>query len=292
MKKITATLLTLALAGTLAACGGEQSPATNSQPAGDNSQAVSDSAAASGSVTTLGSTSMNDVMNYLAEGFREVNGNVTVTVEGGGSSAGVEAALTGTADIGLASRALDADEEAQGLVGTTLALDGIAIIVHGDNPVGDLTLEQIAQIYTGQITNWSQVGGNDAEIALMGREDGSGTRDGFESITETEDQCDYDQELTSTGAVIEAVRSNPQAIGYASLSAVEGEEGIVAITVGGVACTEATILDGTYAIQRPFVLVTKSDAQLTPAAQAFFDWATSDQANELITAAGAVPVAE
>lgn len=272
MKKIVAMMMSLAMTASLAACGGGQD--------------------AGGSVTTLGSTSMSNVMNYLAEGFREVDGDITVTVEGGGSGAGVEAALNGTADIGLASRALDESETAQGLVGTTLALDGIAIIVNGDNPVSDLTLEQIAQIYTGQITNWSQLGGDDAQIALMGRESGSGTRDGFESITDTEGECQYDQELTSTGAVIEAVRSNPQAIGYASLSEVEGQAGITAVTVGGVECSEATVLDGSYTIQRPFVLVTNSANQLSPSAQAFFDWATSTAANDLIVSAGAVPVAE
>lgn len=216
---------------------------------------------------------------------------MTVSVEGGGSGAGVEAASNGTADIGLASRALKDEETASGLSGTTLALDGIAIIVNADNAVTDLTVEQIAAIFTGRTANWSELGGADLEIACVGRESGSGTRDGFESITGTADACVLNQELTSTGAVIEAVRGNAQAIGYASLSSVEGQEGIRTITVNGVECSEATVLDGTYEIQRPFVLVTKEGAQLSDAAQAFFDWATSASAADLIRQAGAVPVA-
>ena len=231
-------------------------------------------------------------MGTLAEQFMLDNSGVTVSVEGGGSGAGVEAASNGTADLGLASRGLKDEEKASGLTETVLALDGIAVIVNAENPVKDLTVEQIASIFTGETANWSGVGGSDLEIACYGREAGSGTRDGFESITDTKDACVLSQELTSTGAVIEAVRSNPQAIGYASLSAVEGQEGITALTVGGVACTEETVLDGTYAIQRPFILVTKDGQALTAPAQAFYDFATSTAANDLIKAAGAVPVAK
>ncbi len=276
MKKFLALMMALTMALSLTACGG-------SQPAGDGQL--------SGGVITLGSTSMEKVMGTLAEQFRNDNGGVTVTVEGGGSGAGVEAASNGTADIGLASRALKDAEKEAGLVETVLALDGIAIIVNADNGVNDLTVEQIAGIFTGEITNWSELGGADLAIACIGREAGSGTRDGFESITGTEDTCVLAQELTSTGAVVEAVRSNPQAIGYASLSSVEGQDGIKAITVGGVPCTEETVLDGSYAIQRPFVLVTKEGVALSAQAQAFFDWATSPAAADLIRAAGAVPVA-
>ena len=292
MKKIIALMMALAMTASLAACGGNgdtesQAPATSE--AVENTDTPTD---LSGNVLCVGSTSMEDVMKTLAEQFGIDNEGVTVNVEGGGSGAGVEAALNGTADIGLASRALDADEEAQGLIGTTLALDGIAIIVNPENPVADLTVEQIAQIYTGEITNWSEVGGNDGAIALIGRESGSGTRDGFESITDTEDECQYDEELTSTGSVIESVRNNPNAIGYASLSAAEGDDTIKILTVGGVAPSEATVLDGTYEIQRPFVLVTKEGTELSTQAQAFFDWITSTAANDLIAGAGAVPVAE
>ena len=296
MKKIIALMMALAMTASLAACGGDsgnsQAPASDSA---DNSQAVEPSESAealSGTVLCVGSTSMEQVMKTLAEQFGLDNKGVTVNVEGGGSGAGVEAALNGTADLGLASRALKDEEKSQGLVETELALDGIAIIVNPENTVTDLTVEQIAQIYTGEITNWSEVGGADGEIALIGRESGSGTRDGFESITGTGDACQYDEELTSTGSVIESVRNNPNAIGYASLSAVEDDDTITALTVGGVACTEATVLDGTYEIQRPFMLITKEGTQLSAQAQAFFEWITSSAANDLIAGAGAVPVAE
>lgn len=290
MKKVVALLLTLTMAmALLAGCGGDQADQT--EPAGDGQETAGDTQL-SGSVVTLGSTSMEKVMGTLAEQFMLDNSGVTVSVEGGGSGAGVEAASNGTADLGLASRGLKDEEKASGLTETVLALDGIAVIVNAENPVKDLTVEQIASIFTGETANWSGVGGSDLEIACYGREAGSGTRDGFESITDTKDACVLSQELTSTGAVIEAVRSNPQAIGYASLSAVEGQEGITALTVGGVACTEETVLDGTYAIQRPFILVTKDGQALTAPAQAFYDFATSTAANDLIKAAGAVPVAK
>ncbi len=170
---------------------------------------------------------------------------------------------TASADIGLSSRALKDEEKAGGLTETMVALDGIAVIVNANSKVEDLTVEQIAKIFTGEITDWSEVGGDAGTISCIGREAGSGTRDGFESITGTKDACVLDQELTSTGAVIEAVAGNPNAIGYASLSAVEGKDTVKAVTVGGVACTEETVLDGSYAIQRPFVLVTKTGETLS-----------------------------
>ena len=294
MKKLIALMMALVMALSLAACGSKDGG--NSAAPSDNggSSAPSDnggSADLSGTVVTLGSTSMEKVMNTLAEQFGNDHSGVTVSVEGGGSGAGIEAALNGTADIGLASRALKDEEKSQGLVETVVALDGIAVIVNGDNAVADLTVEQIAKIFTGEIKNWSELGGADSEIACIGRESGSGTRDGFESITKTGDKCVLAQELTSTGAVIESVRNNPNAIGYASLSAVEGQDGVKAITVNGVECSEETVLDGSYEIQRPFVLVTKEGTELSPAAQAFFDWALSADAADLIRSAGAVPKA-
>ena len=219
------------------------------------------------------------------------NPGVKASYDPTGSGTGIEAAKNGTADIGLASRALKDEETAAGLKGTNVALDGIAVIVNADSKVEDLTVEQIAQVFTGEIADWSELGGDAGTIACIGREGGSGTRDGFESITGTEGACVLSQELTSTGAVIEAVKNNPQAIGYASLSAVEGKEGIKAITVGGVPCTEETVLDGSYQIQRPFVMVTRESEALNPAAQAFFDWAVSADAADLIRQAGAVPLA-
>ena len=279
MKKIITILCIAVMALSLfAGCG---------QKADDNN-----TAAAGGTVSTDGSTSMEKVIGALGESFMEANSGTTFTYNPTGSGSGIQAVSEGRCDIGLSSRALKDDEKASGLKETTLALDGIAIIVNPQNPVKDLTLEQIAKIYTGEITNWKDVGGNDAEIVLIGREAGSGTRDGFESITGTKDACKYQNELTSTGEVIAAVASNPNAIGYASLSAVEGKSTVKALTVGGVACTEATVLDGSYEIQRPFVLVTKEGVTLSAAAQAFFDFATSAAASDLIKNAGAVPVAK
>ncbi len=243
---------------------------------------------ASGKVTTDGSTSMEDVIGGLAESFMNNNKGITVTYNPTGSSSGVQAVQEGRCDIGLASRDLKDEEKASGLTGTTLALDGIAVIVNPENPVADLDLETIAKIYTGEITNWKDVGGNDAEIVVIGREAGSGTRDGFESITGTEEACVYRQELTSTGDVIATVTGNPDAIGYTSLAAVE--DNVKALSVGGVAPSEATVKDGSYVIQRPFVLVTKTDAKLSEAAQRFFDYITSADAAEVIAAAGVVAV--
>lgn len=237
-------------------------------------------------VATDGSTSMNKVIGALGEAFENDTG-ITVTYNATGSGAGIQAVEEGRCDIGLSSRDLKDEEKANGLEGTILAYDGIAIIVNPNNPVSDLDIETIAKIYTGEIKNWKEVGGNDAEIVLIGREAGSGTRDGFESITDTEDKCQYRQELTSTGDVITTVASNPGAIGYASLASVK--DTVKALTVGGVAPSEETIKDGSYVVQRPFVLVTKKDAKLTESAQKFFDYITSEAANEIISGAGVVP---
>ncbi len=291
MKKTLALILTLALSlAALTGCGSKtETPADTNT---DSSAQTEAPAALSGSVSTNGSTSMEKVIGALSEQFMADNSGVTVTYDPTGSGAGIEAASNGSADIGLASRALKDEEKAGGLTETILALDGIAVIVNADSKVADLTVEQIGKIFTGEITDWSEVGGDAGTISCIGREAGSGTRDGFESITGTKDACKLDQELTSTGGVIEAVAGNPNAIGYASLSAVEGKDTVKAVTVGGVACTEATVLDGSYAIQRPFVLVTKTGETMSPAAQAFFDYATSSAASQLIKAAGTVPVAK
>ena len=290
MKKTLALLLTLALSmAALTGCGSKtDAPAADST---DSTTGTETPAALSGSVSTNGSTSMEKVIGIVSEQFMADNSGVSVTYDPTGSGAGIEAASNGSADIGLSSRALKDEEIAGGLTGTTVALDGIAVIVNAGSKVEDLSVEQIAQIFTGEITDWSEVGGEAGTISCIGREAGSGTRDGFESITNTRDACKLDQELTSTGGVIEAVAGNPNAIGYASLSAVESKDTIKALTVGGVACTEETVLDGSYAIQRPFVLVTRTGEALSPAAQAFFDFATSSAANDLIKSAGAVPVA-
>lgn len=283
MKKLISLALTAALAlSILTACGSK-----NDTPAdtGADSNAPAETTL-SGTVSTDGSTSMEKVINSLGESFMLANKDVKFTYNPTGSGSGIQAVSEGRCDIGLSSRALKDDEKASGLTETILALDGIAIVVNPENPVSDLDIDTIAKIYTGEITNWKDVGGNDAEIVLIGREAGSGTRDGFESITDTKDACQYRQELTSTGDVINTVSQNPDAIGYASLSAVG--DSVKALTVGGVEATEATVKDGSYVVQRPFVLVTKEGTKLSPAAQAFFDYALSADAASIIAAAGAV----
>lgn len=241
----------------------------------------------SGTVATDGSTSMEKVIGALGESFMNENDGIRFTYNPTGSGSGITAVSEGRCDIGLSSRSLKDEEKAQGLTETVLALDGIAVVVNPENHVNDLSIEQIASIYTGEITNWSEVGGADAEIVVIGREAGSGTRDGFESITKTSEKCQYRQELTSTGDVITTVSQNPDAIGYTSLSAVK--DNVKALSVGGVAPSEETVKDGSYAIQRPFVLVTKDGVKLSDAAQAFFDYVTSDKVADIITGAGVVP---
>ena len=296
MKKRTlALMLSAALCvGMLAGCGGGDAGSANSPAGNTNSPAVTESETPdnttelTGTVVTNGSTSMESVMGSLTEAFREVQPGIQVQYTGSGSGAGITSAQDGTADIGLASRDLKDDET--GVKAITVAKDGIAIIINPENPVADLSVEQIAQLASGETPNWPEVGGNAAQIVVIGREAGSGTRDGFESITGTEDACKYQNELTSTGEVIANVASNPNAIGYASLSAVD--DTVKAITVGGVAATEETVLDGTYAIQRNFNFIVSDSTELSDAAQAFIDWATSADAADLIAGAGAVPVAE
>ena len=291
MKKITRrSFLTVcgaaAAAAALTACGGS---ASSSASTAAGSAASSTVAALSGNVAAGGSTSMKNVIAALTEGFAEVEPGVTVSYDPTGSGAGITGAADKTLDIGLSSRALKDDEKAD-VDGTTIALDGIAIIVNNASKVEDLTVDQLKQMFTGEITNWSEVGGDDGEIVLIGREAGSGTRDGFESIVDVKDSCKYAQELTATGAVISAVEANPLAIGYASLSAVG--DTVKMVTVGGVECSEETVKDGSYEVQRPFVFVTNKSVTLSEQAQAFFDFAVSADAADLIRTAGAVPVNE
>ena len=271
-------MLTLALA----ACGSKNNDNANS----DTNTNDNTSTAVTGTVATDGSTSMEKVIGALSESFMANNADTTVTYNPTGSGSGITAVQEGTCDIGLSSRALKDEEKAAGLKETVLAYDGIAIIVHPDNPVSDLSLEQIAKLYTGEITNWKDVGGNDAQVVLIGREAASGTRDGFESITGTKDKCQYRQELTSTGDVITTVRQNPDAIGYASLASIK--DSVKALDVDGVTPGEDTVKDGSYKVQRPFVLVTVEGKALSPVAQAFFDYATSPDAAAIIAKAGAV----
>ena len=288
-----------AAAGALAACGGSSSSSTAASTASSASstassvassaaEATNDLSSLSGTVATGGSTSMNSVIEALTEGFAEVAPGVTISYDPTGSGAGITGAVEQTLDIGLASRALHDDET--GVTATTVALDGIAMVVNNENTVSDLSIDQLAQIFRKEITNWADVGGEDGEIVVIGREAGSGTRDGFESIVGVEDSCVYDQELTATGAVISAVASNKLAIGYASLSAVG--DTVKTLTVEGVECSEATVLDGTYKVQRPFNFITNDSAELSEAAQAFIDFAVSPDAAELIRLAGAVPLVD
>ena len=296
MKKITrrsflAVCGAAAAAAALTACGGSASSAAASSVASTASSAAASTASGSlsGNVATGGSTSMKNVIAALTEGFAEVEPGVTVSYDPTGSGAGITGATDKTLDIGLSSRGLK-DEEKNDVDGTVIALDGIAIIVNKASKVEDLTVDQLKQMFTGEVTNWSEVGGDDGEIVLIGREAGSGTRDGFESIVDVKDSCKYAQELTATGAVISAVEANPLAIGYASLSAVG--DTVKMVTVGGVECSEDTVKDGSYEVQRPFVFVTNKSVALSEQAQAFFDFATSADAADLIRTAGAVPVNE
>ncbi len=292
MKKVISIALIAMLVVAMAGCSQSQPAATTAAPAETPAQTTAAPqteapAALSGTVATDGSTSMEKVIGALGEAFMEANSGVNFTYNPTGSGSGITAVSEGRCDIGLSSRALKDSEVASGLVGTVLAYDGIAVIVNPANTVEDLDIETIAKIYTGEITNWSEVGGADAEIVLVGREAGSGTRSGFEELTETVDKCKYRQELTSTGDVITAVAQNPDAIGYASLASVK--DSVKALKVAGVTPSEETVKDGTYLIQRPFVLVTKEGVALSPVAQAFFDYATKGQANDIITASGVVP---
>ena len=266
MKKVFSLMLTVALAiSVLAGCSGNQQ---------------------GGTVNTDGSTSMADVMGALTEAFKAKEPDITVNYSGTGSGSGISGVLDGTCDIGLSSRELKQEEVDQGAVAHVVALDGVAVVVNPGNPVTDLTTQQIADIFTGKITNWSELGGADAPIAVYGREDGSGTRSAFEEIVGVEGECAYTNEYGSTGDVIGNVASNENAIGYASLSAVDSS--VTAAKVNGVTPSEATVKDGSYTIQRPFVMVTKDGAALSEAAQAFLDFAASAEAAEYIAAAGAV----
>ena len=281
MKKIIKLCLALLVMMSLVACSGKTSTDDENVNGGSTTTETK-------TVSTDGSTSMEKVIGALGESFMKNNEGVNFTYNPTGSGSGITAVSEGRCDIGLSSRALKDEEKANGLVETVLAYDGIAIIVNNDNPVTNISLEDLTKVYTGEITNWKDLGGNDGEIVLIGREAGSGTRDGFETITDTKDNCKYRQELTSTGDVITTVSTNPDAIGYASLASVK--DSVKALTVDGVTATEATIKDGSYAIQRPFVLVTKDGVALSETAQSFFDYATSDDASEVIAAAGCVPV--
>ena len=285
MKKLACLGLSLAMAlGLMTGCGSSNNgDAASSQDQSGTSQTQTQ---LTGTVNTDGSTSMESVVKALGEAFMEMNPEVTVNYSGTGSGTGIQSAIDGTCDLGLSSRALKDEEKTNGAVENIVALDGVAVVINPANGVEDLTVEQIAQIFTGEITNWSELGGTDGEIAVFGREAGSGTRGAFEEIVGVEDACKYTNEYSSTGDVIGNVASNPNAIGYASLSAVN--DTVKAVMVNGVVPSEDTVKDGTYEIQRPFVMVTKDGAELSEATQAFLDFAMSEDAADIIAAAGAV----
>ncbi len=290
MKKTLVSLLATAMMlGCLTACGGTDTPSdtpNNSTPVNTETTTPSQEVKLSGTVNLDGSTSMEKVIKILIESFNETNPDVTINYNASGSGSGITAAIDGTVDMGLSSRELKEEETSAGAVANIVALDGVAIIVNPENPVSDLTVEDIAKLFTGEITNWSELGGNDAPVAALGREPGSGTRGAFEEIVGVEDACQYSSEYSSTGDVIGNVASNPNAIGYASLSAVN--DTVKALQVNGVECTEDTVKDGTFPIQRPFLIVTKDGATLSEAAQAFLEYAMSAEVADLIAQAGAV----
>lgn len=281
MKKILSLILVSVLCLALfAGCTGapETNPEAGTEAPGGENESLS------GTVSTNGSTSMEKVVAALSEAFMAKYPGTTVTYDATGSGAGITAAMEGTADIGLASR--DLKDSETGLDATVVAIDGIAIIVNNANPISDLSLGQIAELAKGEITNWKDAGGSDAPVVFVGREAGSGTRDGFESIVGVSDECKYDQELTSTGAVIAAVAANENAIGYASLASLSDKT--KTLTVGGVECSEENVLDGSYAIQRGFNMITKQGAELSATALAFIEFALSVDAAEIIAKAGAI----
>lgn len=239
-------------------------------------------------ISTDGSTSMEKVIGILSEDFTNKNPNLKVTYNPTGSGSGIEAVKNETCDIGLSSRYLKQNEKDEGLVETIIAYDGIAIVVNKNNTINNLTLENLKKIYMGEITNWKELGGKDQSIVLIGREAGSGTRDGFESITDTKEKCKYRQELTSTGDVLATVRTNENAIGYASLASISKDDKV--ISINNIMPTEESIKNASYVIQRPFVYVTKKDKPLNENAKKFFDYSISSEVSALIGKAGAVSV--
>lgn len=285
-KTISVILSTILACSLLAACSNNSVPKTSGNPETSGTPESSAPAVLTGSISTDGSTSMEKVIMSLGEAFKIANPDVNFTYNPTGSGAGITAVTEGRCDIGLSSRSLKDDEKTAGLTETILAYDGIALIVNNENPVADLSLDDIAKIYTGEITNWKELGGNDATIVVIGREASSGTRDGFEGITDTKDKCVYRQELTSTGDVITTVSQNPDAIGYASLASVK--DSVKAIKVDGITPSEDTVKDGSYVVQRPFVLATRTGDTLSDAAKAFFEYITSPEAAGIISKAGAV----
>ena len=292
MRKMMAMLSAAVVAVGVMGCGGNTATDSNADAnttsqAADATTDTTASADLSGKITLAGSTSMEKLANAMAEAFMEKYPNVTVAPEFTGSGAGLESLAKGTVDIGDASRALSDDEKAGGAVENIVAIDGIAVITDSENAVSDITSEQLAQIYTGEITNWSDLGGADEQIVVIGREAGSGTRDAFEELNDVKDACKYAQELDSTGAVLAKVGATPGAIGYVSLDVVD--DTVKALQLNSVDATEDNILAGTYVLQRPFVMATMGEiSEQNDLVKAFFDFIHSEDGQQVITSVGLI----
>lgn len=265
-----------------------EAPAVTETPAAENAAAENtETAELSGSITLAGSTSMEKFANALAESFMEIHPDVTVQAEFTGSSAGIEAVLAGQCDVGNSSRSLKEEEKANGAVENIVAIDGIAVVTDPSNAATDLTKEQLTQIYTGEITNWKDVGGEELPIVVIGREAGSGTRGAFEEILEVEDACQYANELDSTGAVMAKVASTPGAIGYVSLDVVD--DSVKTLSLDGTEATEENIKAGSYFLSRPFVMATKGEvSEQSELVQALFDYIYSAEGDELVKSVGLI----
>ena len=292
MKRILKFLLVSTLiTATLVGCSSASSTDDSSTSVDNSTNSSSDvNQDISGSITMNGSTSMEKLANSLAEVFMQKYPNVMVTPQFTGSGAGIEAVTNGTVDIGNSSRALKEEEISKGIVENVVALDGIAIITHPESTVTNLTTDQLKNIYNGTIKNWSEVGGEDMGIVVIGREAGSGTRGAFEEIMGLEDQCSYSQEIDSTGAVVGKVESTPGAIGYVSLDVIENSSAKV-LAVDGIEANPENIKSGTYTLSRPFVMATKGEiSEQRPEVQELFNFLKSDEGKELIQKVGLVTV--
>lgn len=284
MKKLVSGLLTaVLLATTLVGCGGT----SGSSSQGEGATASADGSSITGTVTMNGSTSMEKFANALDEAFMAKYPGIQATVQFTGSGAGIEAVANGTVDIGNSSRALKDEEKAKGLVENIVAIDGIAVVVDKANPVEDITKDQLAQIYSGQVTNWKDLGGSDQQIVVIGREASSGTRGAFEELLQLEDKCKYAQEIDSTGAVMAKVAATPGAIGYVSLDVID--DTVHTLKIDGAEPTEENIKAGSYTLQRPFVMATKGEiSEQSEAVQELFNYINSDEGQEIISKVGLI----
>ena len=301
-KRFLAAVLAGMMVLSMAACGSSSDETTaaaedttaaaeDTTAAADDTTAAEDTTAAagdlSGTISMSGSTSMEEMVTALSEAFREANPDVQVNSEFVGSGAGIEAVTAGTVDIGNASRALTDEEKANGIVENIVAIDGIAVVVDPANEVADLTQDQLIQIYTGQVTNWSELGGSDTPIVVIGRESGSGTRGAFEELLDIADKCAYASELDNTGAVMAKVAATPGAIGYVSLDVVD--DTVQAVALDGVEANEENVKAGTYTLSRPFVMATKGEiSEQSELVQAWFEYIKSDEGAEIIKSVGLI----